>query len=108
MSFAELQNELLKQFFADTGALYHNLEQLGNEVFLIITNCEMLQKKWAKENNVSFDELHWDKQIAFAQIKSYKPDVFYLESIFEYYGDFTKEVKPLFPENYFVEVVDFI
>lgn len=94
LSYSELKEKLLNQFFADTGALYHNIKEFGNEVFLIISNCDVLQKKWAKENNISFDENNWEKQIAIEQIKLFKPDIFYLESVFEFYGDFVKEIRP--------------
>ncbi|MBK7817268.1 MAG: hypothetical protein IPJ60_06645 [Sphingobacteriaceae bacterium] len=61
---------------------------------MIIANCEILQKKWAKENNISYTVENWLKEIAFAQIKQYKPDVFYLEYVLEFFNDFLHEVKP--------------
>ncbi len=94
LSYDNMLELLLNQHFADTGAAHYYVKKTGNESFIIISNCESLQKRWALENNVLFSEANWEKEIAFAQIKYYKPDVFYIESIFSYFGEFLKEVKP--------------
>lgn len=93
-SYDVILNKLLDECFADTGALYFHTKKIGCESFIIISNCEILQKKWALENNVSYNEQNWLVEIAFAQIKTFKPDVFYLEYVFEFFGDFLNEVKP--------------
>ncbi len=55
-----------------------NLEATGKfECVEIIDNAEFLQKKWAKENNVKFDENNWQKDILTAQIKFHQPDIFF-------------------------------
>lgn len=93
-TFEQLRQLILDEHFADTGALYHHTRKAGYEAFIIISNCEPLQKKWAKENNVTYTEQNWIKEIAFAQVKYFTPDVFYLEYVQEFFGDFVKEVKP--------------
>ncbi|KAA9036382.1 glycosyltransferase [Ginsengibacter hankyongi] len=93
LSYQEILALLLNEYFADTGALYHYATKHQNQCFLIIDNCEPLQKKWAEENNVNYSEANWAKEIAFAQVKAFRPDVFYLESVFSYFGHFIKEVK---------------
>ena len=93
LSYQAMLDLLLSQYFADTGAANHFAIKSGHESFIIIANCELLQKKWASENDVVFNESNWEKEIAFAQIKAFKPNVFYIESIFSYYGTFIKEAK---------------
>lgn len=93
LSYNQILNLLLNQFFADTGAAHHYFNLNGNESFIIIANCELLQKKWALENSVIYNDANWEKEIALAQIKNFKPDVFYIESIFSFYGSFIKEAK---------------
>jgi spore maturation protein CgeB len=93
-SYDVILNKILDQFFADTGALYFHTKKAGHTCFIIIANCEELQKSWAKENNVKYNEATWMTDIAFQQIKQFKPDLFYLEYVFEFFGDFLKEVKP--------------
>ena len=92
-SYQQMLDKLLNEQFADTGALYHHCIKHQNECSLIIANCEPLQKQWAKENNVVYSKAEWQKEIAMAQIKQFAPDVFYIESIFNYFGDFLKEAK---------------
>ncbi len=94
MSFSGMQNLLLSKMFADTGAAYHYTLKKGNDAFLIIETCEPLQKQWAKENNIEYNNENWKMKIAFEQIKKYSPDIFYIESVFEYFGEFIKSVSP--------------
>jgi spore maturation protein CgeB len=93
LSFAALQSKILALYFADTGAAYHFSKQAGAEVFLIIANCEPLQKKWAQENNITYSESNWAETIALEQIKMFAPDVLFMESIFDYYGTFLAKAK---------------
>lgn len=94
LSYQEMLDLILSQYFADTGAAYHYAIEHGNESSIIIANFEILQKQWAIENNFKFDESNWRKEIAFAQVKAFEPTVFYIESIFDFYGAFIKEVRP--------------
>ena len=93
LSYQQMLDKLLNEYFADTGALYHYCIKHQNDCSLIIANCEPLQKQWAKENNVTYNKSNWEKEIAIAQIRQFAPDIFYIESIFNYFGDFLKEAK---------------
>ena len=93
LSYSKMLERLLSEHFADTGALHEQMLQQGYDSFLIIANAEPLQKKWAKENKIIYSESNWQKEIAFAQIKTFTPDVFYIESVFDYFGSFLSEVK---------------
>jgi spore maturation protein CgeB len=93
LTFQQMLYCLLQEYFADTGAFYHHSIKHNHECFLIVANCEPLQKKWAAENNFKYTEKNWEKEIALAQAKYFSPDVFYIESVFDYYGSFLKEVK---------------
>ena len=51
-----------------------HLEGLDNyEVMEIIVNAEHLQKKWAQENNVKYNNDNWKCEILESQISSFKP-----------------------------------
>jgi hypothetical protein len=93
LTYSQTLTKLLGQFFADTGSLSHYSSKAGNETFLIIANCEILQKKWADENKVAYTH-NWHFEIPYAQIKNFNPDVFYLEYVPEFFGDFSKSVSP--------------
>lgn len=93
LTYAQTLTKLLEQFFADTGSLCHYTKEAGNQTFLIIANCEVLQKKWADENKVIYTQ-DWHFEIPYAQLKNFAPDVFYLEYVTEFFGDFAKSVSP--------------
>lgn len=93
-SYHELQQLLLNEMYADTGAFHHYFISAGNQCEIIISNCEPLQKKWAKENKIVYSEENWQLEIAAEQVKAYKPDIFYLESVFNFYGYFVQKIKP--------------
>lgn len=93
-SYHELIQLLLKEMYADTGAFHHFIGLSGQQCDIIISNCEPLQKKWAKENKIVFSEENWQLEIAAEQVRKYQPDVFYLESVFQFFGYFVQKVKP--------------
>jgi hypothetical protein len=93
MTYSEMLQMVLNEFFADTGSSYYWFKQKKCEAFISIGNFEVLQKKWAQENNVSFSE-NWKFEILAAQIKQFKADVLYNDNIFEFDGDFLSEFKP--------------
>jgi spore maturation protein CgeB len=49
--------------------------QMGYETREIVANAESMQKRWAQENGVAYDDTHWLKQILLAQIKDFAPEV---------------------------------
>ena len=71
----------------------HYANSLGHETYLIVSNFEYLQHKWAKENDIIINS-DWQFSIAFAQIKKIKPDVFFMGSLFHFYGEFLEKIKP--------------
>jgi len=83
---------ILNELYADTGAIYHYSKVYGSEAYIIIQNCEILQKKWALENNIVAGN-DWMEKIALEQIKKWRPEVFYTESIQNHNSDFFDEVK---------------
>lgn len=91
LTYDQTLTKLLDQYFAETGALCYHTAKAGNETFLIIANSEILQKKWADENNIAYTN-NWYYEIPFAQIKTFKPDIFYLEYVIQFFGDFVKSV----------------
>jgi spore maturation protein CgeB len=60
---------------------------------MIIPNCKPLQFAWARENNFKVDYKKWIFSIPIEQIKRIKPEIFYISSMFEYYGEFLEEIK---------------
>jgi spore maturation protein CgeB len=100
LSYERYKKELLKTAFGTSDFYSYNLKKLGWEASEIITNDEILQNKWAKENGLKVGGNHfitklqalpfaykflgrpkWVQEIALAQIKKYKPDIVYIQDL---------------------------
>lgn len=93
LNYDESLSLILSELYADTGAIYYYSKLYGNDASIIIQNFEILQKKWAVENNISFTDLNWIEIVAIEQIKKLKVDFFYTESINAHSAYFFNEVK---------------
>jgi hypothetical protein len=94
LSYTEIYNLLLGDFFGIFGLYAINSNNLGHEAQVIIANFKPLQIQWAKENSFHYDNNNWQYSIAAEQVKKIKPDVFFIGSMFEFYGHFIDEIKP--------------
>lgn len=81
LSYQQTLDLILAELFADTGSIYFYSKQYGNDAHIIIQNIEILQKKWAEENNVLYSEQNWSEEIALEQVRKWNIEVFYTESI---------------------------
>ncbi len=95
LSYQQTLDVTLAELYADTGSIYYYSKLAGNDAHIIIQNFELLQKKWAIENDVQFSQKNWQEEIVLAQIKKWKIEVFYTESISEHSTDFLEEVKKM-------------
>ena len=81
VSYAELRAGYagLKAFYTD--AFSKGMGTLGWEVEEVYCDFELLQKKWAQENGVTFNETSWRDDVLIAQINRFRPDVVFFENI---------------------------
>jgi spore maturation protein CgeB len=80
-------DEALSRYLADCYAWADfwkiNLEATGKfECTEIVENVELLQKKWAQEHSVAYNEENWQNEILTEQIKFYKPDILFLVDLY--------------------------
>src|ERR1019366_6245252 len=62
--------------FAESNSFKTNLEKTGKYIVEeVISNEEILQKKWAFENDISYSESNWYLEILEAQLLKFKPHV---------------------------------
>lgn len=99
-TYDELKDKLLEESFGTSDFYSYNLKQLGHSANDIIVNDEVLQKTWARENNIKFTQVpliskiqlfpyinrfigkpRWIQDIALAQIENEKPDVLYIQNL---------------------------
>jgi len=74
-----------------------NFQKLGNQAEVIFWNAEFLQKKWAIENGIKFDEKNWKKEILIAQLKKIKPEVLYFQNLSSLDLQTRKNIKTIVP-----------
>jgi spore maturation protein CgeB len=75
-------NFLENDFYYHYGSLSHYLDENGHETALIVPNFVALQKLWCQENQIKD---RYELAIVEAQIQTFKPDIVFLNSNFEYY-----------------------
>ena len=74
-----------------------NLEKTGKfHVCEVVFNNEVLQKKWALENNFKFSHDNWQHEILIEQLCNFKPDVLFITDIYNYAGWY-KDIKKIIP-----------
>ena len=80
-----------------------NLERSGKfEVKEIPINSAFLQKQWAKENGLAYDDKNWIVEILEAQIEQFQPDVLFIIDVF----NITPSVLRSFRERYpFIKLI---
>ena len=83
--------ELKSQSYADqqkvlfqTGSVYSDsfsrgMKSLGHDAHEIVHDSEILQKTWAEEKGIKYDEDNWEYSILLAQIEDLKPAVVYFQ-----------------------------
>lgn len=92
-SYDDQLKALEKDHFGHWASYAEEFRKMGWDAQLIIPNCKPLQEAWAKENGFKPDN-NWIYSIPIAQVRKFRPDIFYLSSMFEYYGEFLKSIKP--------------
>ena len=73
------------------------LGELGYESEEIVANIEPMQKRWATEQGVEFDEPQWLFQIVLAQIKKFRPEILFVTDYSTFSASFIRQVKSEVP-----------
>src|ERR1041385_4938155 len=77
-SYNDQMKSIISDYFGVVGSYFNYANKLGAEAHLIIVNCEPMQKQWAKENGINYNEKNWMNEIAIEQVKRIKPDIFFI------------------------------
>jgi spore maturation protein CgeB len=93
LSYHEQLDRLLADNFGWPPAVAKRLREIGHNVEILLVNAEPLQRAWAQENGVDFTE-NWLYEIAYEQVKQFKPDVLWIGSLFNYFGEYLQNLKP--------------
>lgn len=96
LSYEEHLEKLLDDYFGSFVSYYRHFKELGHDVKLIIGNDYILQNKWLSENHLNLKASKTTKNdIVLEQIRLFGPDVFFMGSMFEYYGKFLADVSKI-------------
>ncbi|MFA5879134.1 MAG: glycosyltransferase [Candidatus Margulisiibacteriota bacterium] len=76
--YQEIKSSIYQDCFAQSNFYEKYLQALGVSVDSVILNDAILQHQWAKENNLKITK-YWQKEILYAQIKKFKPEVLYFD-----------------------------
>jgi spore maturation protein CgeB len=93
LSYKEQQNYILSDYFGWPPALVRRIGEKGHEVEILIVNSRPLQQAWAKENSCKFDDRNWEYDIPLQQVKQFQPDIIWMGSMFQYFGEYLDQLK---------------
>jgi len=107
-SYKEQKRMIFEECFGTADFYSKNLKKLGHQTEEIISNDPILQKKWARENKIKYTpdyfskipklrswfKIKWPEQILKAQIKKFKPDIIYCQSLSNPSPKFLTKIKP--------------
>jgi len=71
----------------------HALGNLGYETNEVISNVEPLQRAWAHEHDLTWDQADWLAQVTTAQIKNFKPDVLFVNDYVTYTAAYLRRLR---------------
>ena len=69
------------------------LGKLGHDMDEVVSNAQAMQKAWAHEHDLRYDENHWLFAITTAQIKAFRPDVLFVNDYVTYSAAYLRELK---------------
>ncbi len=106
-SYVKQKKLLLAEQFGIADFYSKNLKNLGHEAEEFVANNEILQKQWAKEHGIKYKRSYfqkipkiryyfkknWIEGILKAQIKSFKPDIIYVQTLSFLAPEFLEKIK---------------
>src|SRR5690348_13657498 len=85
LSYNELYDLFLRSCVGWNTYYSRPLAALGNETMDVCIDFEFLQKFWAREHNVKYNDPNWLREIVSAQLKAFQPDIVFIDDL--YYFD---------------------
>lgn len=69
------------------------LGEQGYEINHVFANAEPMQKRWALENGVTYNETNWSLEITEAQVKAFRPDILCVNNHTIFTAGFLRKLK---------------
>ena len=97
LSFDEQTTQLANLNIDNCEALSRELRSFGHKVYDVYFDLEIPQKKWAMENDVSYEESGWVNQILLKQIETIRPDILFFQKTTQLPRSVLDTLKKRFP-----------
>ena len=93
LSYQELYDKFINTHYGLSNFYEKHMKALGNEAQDIFASFEHLQKLWAEENGLRYEWTEWLRSIVLAQVKSFQPDVLYLQDLYLFDRNFRRQMR---------------
>jgi len=80
------------------------MKALGHNTHEIIYDCEIIQEKWLKENNIQVNSCNWQIEIILKQLEVIQPDILYMQDLLSLPSEIRKNIKKRIPSVKLVAV----
>ncbi|HEX8282419.1 MAG TPA: glycosyltransferase [Pyrinomonadaceae bacterium] len=95
--YAAQHAALIADCFGSSDFWTRALSRLGYETCDLVANAEPLQKAWAAERGLAFDEAGWLFRITEAQVRDFRPDVLLVADYSTVTADFLRRLREACP-----------
>ncbi len=93
LPFTRHQELLFADYFGSFISHRNHFRRIGHESELFVGNYYPLQQKWLRERGIPLTAAPETKaDIVIRQLEEFRPDVFFMGSMFDYYGSFLEKV----------------
>jgi spore maturation protein CgeB len=72
-------------------------EKLGHSMIDVVSNAESMQRAWAMENGVAYDEAKWLFDITTARVVAFQPDVLFVNDYATFPASYLKHLRSACP-----------
>ena len=93
LSYQQLYERFVGSHYGWANYYARSLNALGCEAQDMIADVEPLQKAWARERGVAFGQDNWRHDIVLAQVKSFRPDVIFLQDLYSFDASFRQQLR---------------
>lgn len=93
VSYQQLYERFVGSHYGWANYYARSLNALGCEAEDIIADIEPLQKAWARERGVDYRQDNWLRDIVLAQVRSFRPDVIFLQDLYSFDAGFRQQLR---------------
>jgi spore maturation protein CgeB len=95
LSYQELYDRFVGTHYGWSNYFAKHIESFGNIAEDLFASFEPLQKMWAYENNVTYSDENWLKDIVFAQVIKFQPDILFLQDLYLFDQSFRHQLREI-------------